>query len=123
MTNLTFEKSDLDTCGLAMASARIDKYLVPKIDDIGKIPSVSEIELVYKLTKLEKKYYAEEARKNDLEKKFKFLEELITYSRTRPIKRDAENNENESEEQMFCPICGHMSNSKIIIKVGSLSSS
>ena len=100
-----------------MASARIDKYLVPKIDDIGKIPSVSEIELVYKLTKLEKKYYAEEARKNDLEKKFKFLEELITYSRTRPIKRDAENNENESEEQMFCPICGHMSNSKIIIKV------
>ena len=100
-----------------MASARIDKYLVPQLDEIDKIPSVAEIELVFKLTKLEKKYYAEEARKNDLEKKFKFLEELITYSRTRPIKRDAENNENESDEQLFCPICGHMSSSKIIIKV------
>jgi len=100
-----------------MASARIDKYLVPQLDEIDKIPSVAEIELVFKLTKLEKKYYAEEARKNDLEKKFKFLEELITYSRTRPIKRDADNTENESDEQLFCPICGHMSSSKIIIKV------
>ncbi|CBY31474.1 unnamed protein product [Oikopleura dioica] len=105
-----------DACGLAMASARIDKYLVPQLDEIDKIPSVAEIELVFKLTKLEKKYYAEEARKNDLEKKFKFLEELITYSRTRPIKRDAENTDNESDEHLFCPICGHMSSSKIIIK-------
>ena len=100
-----------------MASVRIDKYLVPQLDEIDKIPSVAEIELVFQLTKLEKKYYAEEARKNDLEKKFKFLEELITYSRTRTIKRDADNTENETDEQLFCPICGHMSSSKIIIKV------
>ena len=64
-----------DKCGQNLAAKRIDRFLLPKLAELG-YPSVATIEQTFKLQKLKSNYDRILKVRNDLETKFHKLEEV-----------------------------------------------
>lgn len=103
-----------ETCGRNLACKRIERFLRPKLNEIGKYPSVATIEQTFKLEKLKSDYHTILAVRNDLEDKFHKLEEVITSGKHKAIQSLPA--EEEGDDQIFCVVCGHLTSCKTIFK-------
>ena len=104
-----------DRCGMNLAAKRVDRFLLPKLAEIGRHPSVATIEQTFKLEKLKLNYDKILKVRNDLETKFHKLEEVISAGKRKPIQSQMAEDD-PGDDQMFCVVCGHLASCKTIFK-------